>query len=103
MKPCRLRPRAGLDIDEAAIHYAETGGYALGAGFYDEVEAALDFMAVNPRCGSPRYAEMLDVPGLRVWRLERFPYSIFYFEHDSHLDIVRVLHQSSDIPAHLET
>jgi toxin ParE1/3/4 len=102
MKPCRLRPRAGQDIDEAALHYAHEGGYALGAGFYDEVEAVLNFISANPKSGSPRYANLLDVPGLCVWRLKRFPYSIFYFEHDTHLDVVRVLHQSTDIPAHLE-
>lgn len=103
MKPCRLRPRAEQDIDEAAMHYALEGGYALGAGFYDAVESALQFMADNPGCGSPRIADLLDVPGLRVWQIERFPYSIYYFERDTYLDVVRVSHQRMDIPAHLQT
>jgi hypothetical protein len=27
-----------------------------------------------------------------------FPYTLFYFERDDHLDVVRLLHQRQDIP-----
>lgn len=102
MKPCRLRPRAEQDIDDAARHYAQEVGYTLGAGFYDAVELALQFITENPGCGSLRLVDVLDVPGLRAWPLERFPYSVFYLERGSDIDVLRVLHESMDIPAHLQ-
>ena len=49
--------------------------------------------------GSPRYAHELNLPGLRFWPLTRFPYLVFYFEHDNYVDVWRVLHQQRDIPA----
>ena len=45
-----------------------------------------------------RYADFLDVEGLRFSIIERFPYLVFYFERPDYLDIVRVLHQHQDIP-----
>lgn len=103
MKFCRLRPRAERDVDDAARHYAQEGGYTLGAGFYDAVESALQFMAGHPGCGSLRIADLLDVPGLRVWPVKKFPYLIFYLEREAYLDVVRILHQSMDVPVHLHT
>lgn len=52
-----------------------------------------------PQVGSLRYAQLLDVEGLRFVIVEGFPYLIFYFEQPDYLDVVRMLHQQQDIPA----
>lgn len=49
--------------------------------------------------GSPRHAHQLDLPGLRVWQLTPYPYLVFYVERPGHIDVWRVLHGRSDIPA----
>lgn len=51
----------------------------------------------SPGIGSLRYAEILDVPGLRYITPRRFPYLIFYLEHPQLIRVERMLHTSSDI------
>ena len=51
-----------------------------------------------PAAGALRYAELLNVEGLRCSAIERFPYLVFYFERADFLNILRVLHQHRDIP-----
>ena len=34
--------------------------------------------------------------------LKRFPYAVFYIERDAYIEVVRVLHQHSDIPVRLQ-
>ena len=36
---------------------------------------------------------MLEVEGLRSWRLNGFPLSLWYFERESHIDVVRLVGQ----------
>ena len=72
-------------------------------GFIDALEAAFAHVARAPASGSPRYAQELDLPGLRSWPLERYPYLIFYMERDDHIDVWRVLHGQRDIPASMRT
>jgi len=52
-----------------------------------------------PGAGSLRYAELIEVDGLRFGIVNRYPYLVFYFERPDHLDVVRVLHQLQDNPA----
>jgi toxin ParE1/3/4 len=66
--------------------------------FIDALQAAVTRIAVNPGVGSPRYATTLAMPGLRSWRLTRFPYLIFYVEREHEVDLWRVLHEQRDIP-----
>jgi len=42
-----------------------------------------------------------NLPGLRFWPLQRYPYLVFYIELADHIDIWRVLHSQRDIPAWL--
>ncbi len=88
-------------MDEALQHYLDEGGAALGLRFIDALEAATTHIGQNPGTGSPRYGSELDLPGLRVWPLKRFPYLIFYAERSDHVDVWRVLHAKRDIPAWL--
>src|SRR6478752_489444 len=92
------RSQAQKDIDDAADHYFAEGGADLEIRFIDALHAAVTRIAVNPGVGSPRYAVALAIPGLRFWRLTRFPYLIFYVEREDQVDIWRVLHEQRDIP-----
>ena len=55
----------------------------------------------HPATGSPRYAHELNLPGLRSWRLARYPYLVFYVEQPDHVDVWRVLHAMRDIASWL--
>lgn len=92
------RSQAQRDIEEAADHYFAEGGAALELRFVDALQAAVTRIATNPGVGSPRYATVLAIPGLRFWRLTLFPYLIFYIEREDQVDIWRVLHEQRDIP-----
>ena len=70
----------------------------IAADFVREMDACMQRIERFPEAGSPRYADLLDVEGLRFSIIERFPYLVFYFERPDCLDIVRVLHQHQDIP-----
>lgn len=41
------------------------------------------------------------MPGLRLLPLRRYPFLIFYFERDDHIDVWRILHAERDIPVWL--
>ena len=92
------RRQAQRDIEGAADYYFAEGGTALELRFIDALQAVIYRIAANPGVGSPRYATTLSVPGLRFWRLTRFPYLIFYVEREDQVDIWRVLHEERDIP-----
>lgn len=101
MKPRALRLAAETDIDNAFSYYLNEAGADAALGLLDEIDTALSHIENNPGTGSPRYGELCEVPGLRLWLVSRYPYAIFYVEQAAHLDVLRVLHQHADIPAHL--
>jgi toxin ParE1/3/4 len=92
------RSQAQKDTERAADHYFDEGGLPLEARFIDALEAAIKRIAVNPGVGSPRYASVLAIPGLRFWRLSKFPYLVFYVEREDQVDVWRVLHEQRDLP-----
>lgn len=98
-KPAALRERARRDIDEAVRHYRKEAGANVAHNFIDALEAAVKRIREQPAAGSPRYAAELDIPGLRVRALRRFPHLIFYVERKAEIDIWRVLHGARHIPA----
>ncbi len=67
----------------------------------DAVEEAVAHVAERPETGSLRYAQDLQLDGLRHWRVRRFPYLVFYVDDRNHITIWRVLHGRRDIPAEL--
>jgi toxin ParE1/3/4 len=97
-----LRARAVSDIEEAVDHYVRTAGEAVTLGFINSLEKAYKAIASYPAAGSPRYAYELNLVGLRTWLLQRYPYIIFYMEHNAHIDVWRVLHAQRDIPAWMQ-
>lgn len=100
MKPAILSALAAADIQAALAFYC-TEREALADAFIDELERTSRYIETNPASGSPRYAHELSIPQLRFWALRRFPYALFYIEHVDHLDVIRCVHMSRDIPASL--
>jgi len=100
-KPVISRALASQDVDEAISHYLGEGAGQAALGFIDELEQAYTHIGRHPASGSPRYAHELDLPGLRCWTLKRYPYIVFYVEHDDLIDVWRVLHGQRDIPSWL--
>lgn len=99
MKPVVWRKLARRDALDAACWYAAQSGLDLGEQFLAEVEAALEAIGLHPQIGSTRYAIPLKFDGLRSWPLRRFPYLVFYVEHEAQVDVWRILHAQRDIPA----
>jgi toxin ParE1/3/4 len=95
------RAQAERDIDEAIAYYLTEQAPKAALGFVDALEKAYARIARHPATGSPRYAHELDLPGLRAWPLERYPYLIFYVERPDAIDVWRILHGHRDIPAWL--
>jgi toxin ParE1/3/4 len=92
------RSQAQKDIENAADWYFGEGGVTLEARFIDALQAAIRRIAINPGVGSARYAALMQIPGLRFWRLTKFPYLIFYVERERQVDVWRVLHEQRDLP-----
>ncbi len=100
-KPTIPRESASRDVEDAVDYYLNEAGEQVALGFVDALEQAYRHIAAQPASGSPRYAHELNLPGLRTWPLQRYPYLIFYVELANRIDIWRVLHGQRDIPAWL--
>jgi toxin ParE1/3/4 len=99
----RVRSRANRDIQATVDRYREEGSPKVALGSVDALEHAFGRIRRNPMGGSPRYAQELDIPGLRHRLLKRHPYLIFYVAHEHTVDILRVVHAHRDIPASLQS
>ena len=102
MKRIVLYTQAIDDLERAFGYYFDVADLQLAERFRDAVAKALDHIERHPDTGSTRYTVSPVQPPLRFWTLNRFPYAVFYFAHPEHIDVVRVLHQSADIPHHLQ-
>ena len=96
-----LTAQARREVRQAVAWYRKEGGTPLALRFAAAVEGAFGQIGENPRIGSNRYAVSLNLPGLRFWKLSKFPYLVFYIEYEQHIDVGRVLHEKRDIPAWL--
>ena len=101
MKALVIQRHALRDMELARTFYEEHALHMV-PDLVLELDAALLHVQRNPGTGSPRWGLQLGLAGLRVWRLDQFPYVIFYFDYPNKIEVVRVLHQASDIPKHLE-
>lgn len=96
------REQANRDVEQAIEHYLSEGAEQAALGFIDALEQGYAHIARHPATGSPRYAQELNLPGLRFWPLTRLPYLVFYFERAGHVDAWRVLHAERDIPVWMQ-
>lgn len=101
-KPVVPRELANRDINDAIAYYLSEGAESAAFGFIDALEQAYAHIGHHPATGSPRYAHELKLPGLRFWPLAHFPQLVFYVERPEHIDVWRVLHGQSDIPAWMQ-
>lgn len=102
MKRIVLFAQAISDLERAFDYYFDVANLQVAEQFRDAVAQALNHIERHPATGSMRYTVANVNPPLRFWTLNRFPYAVFYFAHSERIDIVRVLHQSADIPQHLQ-
>jgi len=96
-----LRSVAVADVASAVNHYRNEAGPEVAVNFVDELETATQHLLRHPHTGSLRFAYELEIPELRSWSLQKFPYLIFYVPDANQIDIWRVLHARRDIPAFL--
>jgi toxin ParE1/3/4 len=53
--------------------------------------------------GSPRNSHELNLPGLRFWGCKRFPYLLFHVEKTERIEVWRLLHEKSGVPAWMQS
>lgn len=100
MKKLLRRALADEDVVNAAEYYLSHAPEYVH-NFLDALQQSYRHIQGYPESGSLRYAQILDLPGLRVWQCQSYPYLIFYLEQETHIEIWRVLHDKRDIPATL--
>ena len=96
-----LRELAATDIEAAITYYRDEAGAAIASDFVNALEQEINNLCQHPLTGSLRFAFELEIPNLRSWPLNKFPYLIFYLPNNNQIDIWRVLHAQRDIPKHL--
>ena len=104
MKPKAVIPRerAQQDVDETIDYYLSENAPEAALGFIDAVEQAYIHIGRHPDTGSSRHSGELSLPGLRCWRLKKYPHLVFYVERSDHIDVWRVLHGMRDIPSWMQ-
>ncbi len=97
MKPAELRPQALRDQQGEIRYYRKEGGSRVAVKVVKATNAALDQIELEPGIGSPTLGKHLGIPGLRTWRVAKFPLLWCYFERGDHLDVVRLLGERQDM------
>ena len=99
MKSVVLRPQALHDQQGEVRYYRKEGGARVAVRVIKATSAALDQIQLDPGIGSPTLGKRIDIPGLRTWRVAKFPLLWCYFERADHLDVVRLIGERQDIAA----
>lgn len=99
MKPAVLRPQALRDQQGEVRYYRKEGGTRLALRVAKAPNDALDQIELEPGIGSTTLGKVLGIPGLRTWRVAKFPLLWCYFEREHHLDVVRLLGERQDVAA----
>ncbi|NML45732.1 type II toxin-antitoxin system RelE/ParE family toxin [Ramlibacter sp. G-1-2-2] len=102
MKPLVRRALADCDVESAVDYYLGKGDADVALAFVDAIQDAYGHLSRHPGTGSPRYAQLLGIDGLRSWPMRSFPYIVFYFERPDLVEVWRVLHANRDLPVHLQ-
>jgi toxin ParE1/3/4 len=102
--PMVRRAMADHDVSSALEHYLAQSKRS-ATGFVNALERAFQHLQRHPATGSPRWAQELNIPGLRSWRCGRYPYLVFYVIANEtgkpRIEVWRLLHERQDIPAWL--
>ena len=97
MKPVFLRIVAERFFNDALDRLVDKGEEKTAAGMAAALGKLINAISVHPDSGSPRYANLLDLPGLRHRKLGRYAYLVFYMERDAYIDVWQILHARMDI------
>lgn len=97
--PCAA---ARADVDNTIDHYLAEAGPEVALGVIDALERAYAAIGEVPGIGSPRWPHELNLPGLRPWRIQGYPWLVLYVEAEISIDVWRVLHAKRDITAWME-
>lgn len=95
------RRRADDDIETAVSYYLAEAGVEIATDFANQLEKAIRMVSRQPSIGSSRFGHIAQIPELRHWQMRNFPYLLFYLEKETHIELLRVLHCSTDIPSWL--
>lgn len=96
MKPVVLRPQAREDRRQEVRHYRQEAGAQVAAKLVDALRKALLVLQGQPSIGSPTLGLEIGIAGMRTWRVEGFPLSVWYFERATHVDVARLVGQRQD-------
>ncbi len=93
-----LNPGADFDIIDVLSHYQAQQAFQAGEAFLTELAKCLTFVQTFPKAGSLRLGYEVGRRNIRTWPMNKFPFLLLYKETQDHIDVLRVLHQSRDIP-----
>jgi toxin ParE1/3/4 len=96
VKPVEVQRLAEQDIFDAIDYYVEHAPN-VAERFLKAVDRTMDAIARSPGTGSPAFAEVLDIEGLRYRTIPSFPYAAFYTVGAVAIVVIRVLHHGRDI------
>ena len=97
-----IRPRAQTDVDAEAAYYHTTDSLLTATRFLEDLRHVFERLVQFPHLGTFWPTGNRELIGLRRRPLPHFPYSVFYLPTEGAVEIVRVLHNSRDLPALLE-
>jgi toxin ParE1/3/4 len=93
----RLRAQAVEDAEKISEYLALEGGEALALRFAASLTQSLAQLCDHPGIGAPLVSRDPTLHSIRRWRIADFKsYLIFYCVSDSIIEVVRVLHGTSD-------
>ncbi|WP_315861207.1 type II toxin-antitoxin system RelE/ParE family toxin [Anatilimnocola floriformis] len=100
-KSVSIRPGARIDIVDQAL-YLDQRSAAAALRFLDECDATIQMLQNSPGIGGLYLTSVQRLAGIRVFPIRGFPnHLIFYFDHSTNIEIVRVLHGARDLDAAL--
>lgn len=96
MKPCLLRPQGRSDWRGEVRYYRREAGAKVAANLVAALRRAMKELTRQPGIGSPLLGQELGIQGMRAWRVAGFPLSLWYFEREEHIDVVRLVGHRQD-------
>lgn len=78
-------------------YYRKEAGSKVAVPMVKATTAALDRIELDPGTGAPVLGKVLGIPGLRTWKVSKFPLLWGYFVRDDPLDVVRLLGERQDV------
>ena len=94
-RPYRLSPRAETDLEEIWLYTFEHWSAEQADRYQHLIMAAIEGLANGRKTG--RQVRVREA----YYKYPVGSHVVFYRQSDSNLDVIRILHQRMDVPAHL--